>query len=143
MILWMRGFRWDMHGILTSQSIYVYNKTTSMDVRHHTCTYQGSSNKISVHAPCTIFHVVYSSTISNLFLVCIFSYHQCPTARATLIWENHPITTATIEFKSSKKNRQENQNKEEATTPDYPACMQSCHAAADWRHGKNCTCTSL
>ena len=83
-----------------------------MDIRHHTCTYQGCTNIISVNAPCTIFHVVYSANISNLFLLCIFPIR----ARATLMEEpSHHHCNDTIE-KQQKKNRQENQKKEEAIT---------------------------
>jgi hypothetical protein len=86
------------HEILTSLAISTRKLQVCMDIRHHTCTYQGCTNIISVNAPCTIFHVVYSINISSLFLVCIFPIG----ARATLM-KNRPITTATIQLKSSKK----------------------------------------
>src|SRR6266498_2673438 len=99
-----------------------------MDIRQHTCIYKGCTNIISVHASYAIFHVVYSSNISNLL-------HFPISARATHREEpSHQHSTATIGLKIDRKSKGRRGHHSRLS------CMQSCHEAADRRYGRNCTC---
>lgn len=111
------------HGILTSGQWPTVFKT--MHTIYYVCIPGTHIYDIFVH-PRTIFHVVYSSNISVLFLCAYFlSERPCNADGSTIPSQLATPAAATTGLK----------NKLEVTiTPDYPAVM-SCRYAG---HGRNC-----